>query len=65
MVKSQKTELKKAKEAIAMYLTIPKYIVMDEGFPFDRDTELQNVVVSIDYEKKALVVKRNDSTLEE
>ena len=58
MVKEQDTELKKAKETVAMYLTIPRYVVMDEGFPFNRDLDLQIVTVMIDYEKKELIVKR-------
>lgn len=41
-----------------MYLTIPRYVVMDEGFPFNRDLDLQIVTVMIDYEKKELIVKR-------
>ena len=64
MVKSQDTELKKAKDAKAMYLTIPRYIVMDEGFPFDRDLELQIVNIEIDYENEILIVKRSNSNSE-
>lgn len=58
MVKEQETELKKAKETVAMYLTIPRYVVMDEGFPFDRDLDTQIVCVEIDYDKKELIVKK-------
>lgn len=65
MVGSIKTEIRKLRDTIAQYLTIPRDIVRDEGYPFDRDAELQNVTIYIDYEKKTLVIKRNDSNSEE
>jgi hypothetical protein len=64
MVGSIKTEIRKLKDTIAQYLTIPRDIVRDEGYPFDRNAELQGVVIYIDYENKTLVVKRSNSDSE-
>jgi hypothetical protein len=61
MVAEQDTELKRGKETVSLYLTIPRYIVMDEGFPFKRDEDLQIVTVRIDYENKTLIIKKKNS----
>lgn len=53
--------MKKSKDSVAMYLTIPRYIVMDEGFPFNRDLESQVVSIEIDYDKKEIIVKKKES----
>lgn len=60
MVGELDTELKKSKDTIAQYLTIPRDIVRDEGYPFDRNAELQLVTVKIDFDNKVLIVRKKE-----
>lgn len=57
MVGKTKSEIKKKSDTIALYATIPRDIVMDDKFPFDRELEVQEMEVIIDEENNCLVLK--------
>lgn len=57
LVAEMKTEIKRRGDTIAQYITIPRDIVMDDIYPFDREADIQDAMVIIDKESNSLIIK--------
>jgi hypothetical protein len=56
MVNEIETDLKQPQDGLAQYLTIPKELVWDSRYPFERKKALQRVIIKIDEVKKVIII---------
>ena len=61
MVDELESEIRKPNDTKAQYLVIPRDIVMDSNYPFEKEADSQRVIVRIDKENNVLIVSQVES----
>ncbi|MHA1371139.1 MAG: hypothetical protein ACTSRA_15670 [Promethearchaeota archaeon] len=60
LVKSIESELKQPSDGIAQYIKVPKEIVWDSTYPFEKRSPIQRIRITIDEDKNVLIISKEE-----